>query len=96
MWPLDVAVHHSAFFEIFLVVLFCLPEGGGWNDLRCDGFAVGAGGVELGDLCAGLGELLVVMGKDNAAVLSAPVRTLAIHLSGIVQREERVQQRFVR
>ena len=91
-----MAVHHAAFLQIFLVVLFCLPEGGGGNNLRSDGLAVGAGGIEFGDLCARLSELLVVMGKDDAAVLCAPVRTLAVYLSGIVQREESVEQRFVR
>ena len=91
----DVTAHHAALLEILLVVLLCLPECSGGNDLGGDGLAVSAGGVEFGDLGAGLGELLVVMGEDDAAVLRAPVRTLAIDLGGIVQSEECVQKRFV-
>jgi hypothetical protein len=40
---------------------------------------VRAGGVELGELCTGLGELLVVVGKDDAAILRTLGRLIGIH-----------------
>jgi hypothetical protein len=91
----DVAAHHATLFKILLVILFGLPERSRWNNLSCDGLAIRSGGVKLGDLRAGLGKLLVGMGEDDAAILRAPIRTLAIHLGGIVHREERIQQRLV-
>lgn len=39
---LDVAADHASFFEVALVVLFGLPEGGVWDDLGGDLQAVGA------------------------------------------------------
>src|SRR5580692_10363786 len=92
---LDVAADHAAFFEVFLVVLFGLPERRCWDDLGRDGFSVRASSVELGDLCPGLGELLVVLSEDDATVLRTPIRTLAVDLGGIVHAEKRVKQRFV-
>ena len=64
-----MAADHATFLKVLLVVFFGLPERSGCNDLGCDWFAVRAGGVELGDLRAGLSELLVVMREDDAAVL---------------------------
>lgn len=95
MQVLDVAADHATLFKVFLVVLLGLPKGCRWNDLSRDRFAIRTGGAELGDLCASLGELLVVVGEDDAAVLRAPIRPLAVHLGGIVQREERIKQCFV-
>src|SRR5260370_9578682 len=92
---LDVTADHATFLKIPLVVLFGLPERGGWNDLRRDGFPIRAGGVQLGDFRAGLGELLIVVCKDDAAVLRTPILTLAVDLGGIMHGEERVQQRVV-
>src|ERR1700679_1238104 len=92
---LDGAANHASFFQVALVVFLGFPEGGGGDYLGGDGFAVRAGGVELGDLGSGLSELLVGGGEDDATVLGAPVRTLAIHLRRIVQGEEGVQQGFV-
>src|SRR5271170_1081065 len=89
---LDVAAHHATLFEIFLVILFGLPKGGRRNDLGCDGLAVRACSTKFCDLGAGLGKLLVGASEDDAAVLCAPVRTLAVDLGGIVKREESVQQ----
>jgi hypothetical protein len=51
------------------MVFFGFPEGGRWNDLSCDGFAIGAGSVKFGDLGASLSELLVGMGENDAAIL---------------------------
>ncbi len=90
-----MAAHHAALLEILLVILFSLPEGICRNDLSCDGFAIRSGGVKLCDLRACLGELLVSLCEDDAAILCAPIRTLAIHLGRIVQRKERVQQRLI-
>src|SRR5690242_5002334 len=92
---LDVAAHHAAFLEIALVVLLGAPEGLGWLDPRGDGLAVSTGGVQLGDLRPGLGFLLVIMGKDHAAILRPAVRPLTIDLGGVVEQEERVEQRFI-
>ena len=87
-----MTAHHASFFEVALVVLFGLPEGSGRRDLSGDRLAEGAGGVEFGDLRPCLGCLLVGVGKDDAAVLRSPVRTLAIDLGGIVEREECVEK----
>src|ERR1700722_6172415 len=93
---LDVAAHHATLFEIFLVILFGLPKGCRRNDLGCDGLAVRACSTKFCNLSARLGKLFVGVGKNDASVLGAPIRTLAINLSGIVKCEKGVQQCLVR
>src|SRR5271154_4276523 len=94
-WPLDMAADHAALFEVALVVLLGLPEGLGGEDLGGDGGAEAAGGVEFGDLCAGLTGLLVGVGEDDGAILRSPIGTLAVDLGGIVEGKEGIEQAFV-
>src|SRR5580698_9678284 len=90
-----MTAHHAALLEIPLVILLSSPEGRPRNHLRCNLLTVCPACAQLRNLCAGLSELLVAVGKDNAAILRAVIRTLAIHLGRIVHRKESVQQRFV-
>jgi len=69
------------------VIFFCLPEAGAGQHPSHDWLAECAGGVQIGDALAGGALLLVRIREDDAAVLRAPVRSLAIQLRGIMQRK---------
>ena len=91
-----MAAEGATFFEVSLVVFFGAPEGLGGDDLGDDGlrilFLVG----EAGDKGFRGGFLLGGMEEDDAAILSAPVRALAVELGGIVEGEELLEEAVVR
>jgi hypothetical protein len=93
---LDVAADGAAFLQIFLVVFFGAPEGFRWDDLGHDGLRELLLGCEAGDGGPGSGFLLWGVEEDGAAILRAPVGTLAVELGGVVELEESIEQLFVR
>src|SRR5215469_5808542 len=90
-----MAVHHPALLEIALVVLFRLPEGLCWTYLGRNRVTVSSRRAEFSYLSPGLCLLLAGVGEDDAAVLGSQVRSLTVHLCGIVHREERVEKGLV-
>src|SRR3954447_15411568 len=77
------------------MVLLRFPEGAAGTNLGCDWTPIRARGVQLSDPRTGFGKLTVRVSEDNAAILRAPVRPLAVNLGRIVQCKERVQKRLV-
>jgi hypothetical protein len=92
----DVAAGLATLLQIFLVVLLGAPERLSGLNLGDDAPGkVVARSCELLDLGLGLLLLLGGMEEDGGAILRAPIGTLAIRRSGIVEIEERVQNLFV-
>src|SRR5215469_14885250 len=92
---LDVAACRSALFQITLVVFLGTPECARRRDFRGDGSAQFAARLErlLGLFRRGF--LLRRMEKDRRAVLLAVIGALPVHLRGIVNGPENIQQLLV-
>jgi hypothetical protein len=88
-----VAVGGAALFEIALVILLSGPERAGESNFCGDRLAIGFQRL-LGFLCRSF--LFGRVEENRGAILLAEVRALAIHLSGIVDFPENVEELFIR
>jgi hypothetical protein len=91
---LEMATGSAALFEIFLVIFLGAVEFASRGNFRGNGPLKFSAGVERGYCGFGFGFLFGGVKKDRGAVLLAEVRALPIHLRGIVQGKERLQQSF--